>query len=983
VDALHLITYFYHPSLESCWLSFGFNCIGLDSVCIFFIFLMKVFVRIDNNLMYLWFFCRMNLLVFVVLLLICHFSLTPFNSAMAMRTSETDEEALMAFKVNLHGSPGALSSWNESTHFCEWKGVTCSPNHLKRVSALDLPLSGLVGSISPFIGNLSFLNGINLASNELYGEMPLSLNYLRSLQYINLHNNYLGGDVLTCLRNCSNLSYINVSNNQLEGQFPSWIGSEMRKLEVLDLSSNLIYGFLPPSIGNLSTLIVLDLHGNKINGGIPKDIDHLANIRGISLALNNLSGTLPHSLYNLSHMGFLSLAFNNLHGTLPPWIGNKLKNLQYLYLGRNKFTGNIPVSISNASKFIELDLSDNSLSGRIPPELGNICPKVLRLFHNNLEATVPEDWEFLYTLANCTQLNFLDLANNNFWGEIPKFLTNFSSQLQHLLLDNNHFSGPIPSSIGNVVGLTELRLNENNLDGTIPKSIGNLYNLQYLNLQHNYLSGSIPSEIGNLTYLTALCLRRNNLEGHIPAAMGNLKALTTLDLANNALSGILPDNLFSQMTMLIEVNFKNNSLIGDIPIEIGNLIMVEKLYLHQNQFSGELPTTLGKCQSLEHLTLNENHFIGSIPTFLSMLRGLVVLNLTGNSLSGTIPEILGSISGLQELYLSYNNLSGEIPEVLQNLSSLCQLDLAYNHLEGKVPTGGVFAKISPLSIEGNGGLCGGISQLRLPPCHSHHGRKSSDVLLKIIITIVSLVICVISLLLLHTVLCLRGKPRNIKATQSLLENNFPTISYNELFKATDGFATENLIGVGQYGSVYKGNLSVRTNETAMQESIGVAVKVFNLHLGSLKSFEAECDVLRSARHRNLIRIITCCSSIDFHGNDFKALVLNFMSMGNLDTWLHCNGHQQQEPRILNLTQRLQIAINVADALDYLHSDCNPSIVHCDIKPSNILLTEDFTACIGDFGLAKFLLEREDICKSPQSSQSIFIRGTIGYVAPGM
>ena len=88
-----------------------------------------------------------------------------------------------------------------------------------------------------------------------------------------------------------------------------------------------------------------------------------------------------------------------------------------------------------------------------------------------------------------------------------------------------------------------------------------------------------------------------------------------------------------------------------------------------------------------------------------------------------------------------------------------------------------------------------------------------------------------------------------------------------------------MIGVGSYGSVYKGILD--------QDGIAIAVKVFNLpRRGASKSFMSECKALRKIRHRNLVKVLSACSSLDFQGNDFKALVFELMSKGNLDGWLH-------------------------------------------------------------------------------------------------
>ncbi|PWA60550.1 Concanavalin A-like lectin/glucanase, subgroup [Artemisia annua] len=120
----------------------------------------------------------------------------------------------------------------------------------------------------------------------------------------------------------------------------------------------------------------------------------------------------------------------------------------------------------------------------------------------------------------------------------------------------------------------------------------------------------------------------------------------------------------------------------------------------------------------------------------------------------------------------------------------------------------------------------------------------------------------------------------------------------------------------------------------------VAVKVLKLAVhGADKSFIAECEALRSIRHRNLVKVITSCSTLDFQGNDFKAIVYSYMINGSLEDWLHPNmivGLESEESsRHLNFIQRLNIVIDVASALDYIHCHCRSTMVHCDVKPSNI------------------------------------------------
>ncbi|GJY06101.1 kinase-like domain-containing protein [Tanacetum coccineum] len=172
-------------------------------------------------------------------------------------------------------------------------------------------------------------------------------------------------------------------------------------------------------------------------------------------------------------------------------------------------------------------------------------------------------------------------------------------------------------------------------------------------------------------------------------------------------------------------------------------------------------------------------------------------------------------------------------------------------------------------------------------------------------------------------------------SQSSGNERFLKVSYNELLKATDGFSIANLIGEGGFNSVYKGIL--------------------------------DCDDDKFVA----VKIITTCSSVDFQGNDFKALVYEFMPNGSVHDWLHSSANTSK----LNLLQRINILRDVATALDYLHNRCQTTIVHGDLKPSNILLDADMVAHVGDFSLARLL--GTDL----NQNSSTGVKGTIGYAPP--
>ncbi|XP_020088426.1 probable LRR receptor-like serine/threonine-protein kinase At3g47570 [Ananas comosus] len=291
---------------------------------------------------------------------------------------------------------------------------------------------------------------------------------------------------------------------------------------------------------------------------------------------------------------------------------------------------------------------------------------------------------------------------------------------------------------------------------------------------------------------------------------------------------------------------------------------------------------------------------------------------------------------------------------------------------------GIFKNASEVSLIGNPKLCGGIPELHLPKCTSnafaakHHSNYKLKVIL---IPICGAILCLIIIICLLGIHHLIKNSRRKPLSRFSLRNQHMKVSYDEVFRATNGFSLENLIGTGSFGSVCKAVMNYENADI-------IAVKVLDLQQhGAFRSFMSECEALRSIRHRNLVKILTSCSSLDHRGNDFKALVFEYMPNGSLEEWLHPNACQNRPFRSLSLIQRLNIAIDVASALEYLHHEGSMLIVHCDLKPSNILLDNEMTAHVGDFGLAKFLQQPPDESSECSSTSTVGIKGSIGYVPP--
>ncbi|KAM0915117.1 hypothetical protein ACQ4PT_011026 [Festuca glaucescens] len=905
----------------------------------------------------------------------------------------TDRDALLAFKAGVTSDPtGALRSWTNDTgaaaNVCRWAGVNCSS--AGRVTSLDVSSRGIGGTLSPAVGDLEYLDFLNLTDNALSGPIPASLGKLKRLSFLSLCDNTFSGEIPGALRGLENLTVLYLNNNRLTGGVPAWLGA-MPALVYLTLNQNSLTGIIPPELATLTTIQMLRLDENSLEGDIPDGLTRLPQLRLFNVYGNHLTGEIPRGFFNMSSLQAFSIAKNAFHGELPPDAGTRSPNLLSLYLGGNRLSGPIPASLANATQLQVISLANNSFIGQVPSEIGRLCLYSLQLSGNMLTASDAGGWEFLDNLTNCNALYEILLDGNNISGAMPSSMMRLSPQFRTLSLAGNRISGMIPRDIGNLVGLQTLNLEYNLLTGVIPDGIGKLKELQELQLQGNELTGPLSSAMGDLARLLRLDLSDNSLNGSIPPSLGNLQRLTLLNLSSNGLAGHVPTELFGLSALSSAMDLSGNKLDGVLPREVGQLVKLARMALSGNRFTGDVPAELGSCQSLEFLELDGNLFAGSIPPSLSRLKGLTSLNLSSNRLTGAIPPELGQMPGLQELDLSQNDLSGGIPAGLENMTSLIELDVSDNKLDGQVPLHGVFANKTGFNMAGNSALCGGALQLRLPPCRSladSGSTRGTNLLLKIALPIIGAALC---LGILLTVLWRRRKTKSSTETtaaciRSVVNGNFyPRVSYAELAKATDGFAEANLVGAGKFGSVYLGTLFLNKakNKPAAYEAVAVAVKVFDLRqVGASKTFLSECETLRSARHRNLISIVTCCSSVDAAGGEFRALVFDFMPNSSLDRWLHPGPTDLRKRGGLSLAQRLGIAVDIADGLSYLHNSCDPPIVHCDLKPGNVLLDDDMTARIGDFGLAKLLLLDGAAAGAGNTAEStIGIRGTIGYVAP--
>lgn len=399
---------------------------------------------------------------------------------------------------------------------------------------------------------------------------------------------------------------------------------------------------------------------------------------------------------------------------------------------------------------------------------------------------------------------------------------------------------------------------------------------------------------------------------------------------------------------VVALGLPSQSLSGTISQGIGNLTKLQSVWLQNNAISGVIPSAIGKLEKLQTLDLSNNKLVGNIPSSFGDLRNLNYLRLNNNSLSGTIPESLTKIGGLTLVDLSFNNFSGSLPKISSRTFKIIGNQ---NPLNCGLSTKNDCSVVYP-------------EPLNFPPDDSSDsGGKGHRVAIAMGASFGAAFLLIV---IVGSLVWWRYRHNkqiffdvNDQYDPEVCLGHLRRYTFKELRTATDHFNSKNILGRGGFGIVYKGCLSDGTIVAVKR------LKDYNTFGGEIQ-FQTEVELISSALHRNLLRLWGFCTT-----ENERLLVYPYMPNGSVASRL--KDHVLGKP-VLDWSRRKRIALGTARGLLYLHEQCDPRIIHRDVKAANILLDEEFEAVVGDFGLAKLLDNQE-------SHVTTAVRGTVGHIAP--
>ncbi len=622
-----------------------------------------------------------------------------------------------ATSVDLAAPGSAIRSCIPFDGYTNYSGTSMAAPHVAGACALlwetqaHLPYTDIKDALIKSVDSLAVLDGKCVSNGRL-----------------NLYNALIQVGLAPECRLSDSLNLVTIFNKtngqnwdtiwNLQQPMDTWHGVTLNAegcVQRLDLFNNNLTGELPPEFANLNHLQHLWLFNNQLSGNIPPELGNLTNLTHLGLGSNQLTGTIPSEIGNLINLIHFSIKNNDLYGCFD----------ENLYSLCDSITED---NINTGNNFLALwsDFCYNGTGGCDLYSCQQTDSLALVTLYNTTNGT---DWTnkwllddpmttwYGITLNEYGCVTQIDLHDNELNGTIPPEIGRLAS-LQRLYLQSNQLTGAIPTELGNLLNLNQLWLFSNQLTGEIPSEIGNLGSLTRLGLGSNQLTGGIPPELGYLPNLIHLGLQNNSLTGCFDLSLASLcNQLITQNIStgnnfdktwenfcNDGEGFCLPTNcrqndslnlvtlydatdgenwttswnLNAPMTAwhgitlnanacVSIVDLRNNNLTGNIPIELGDLSSLERLYLSNNALTGSIPTELTSLYSLQHLWLFSNFLTGNIPPELGNLPSLTHLGIGSNQLTGSFPAELGNLDKLIHLSVKNNQLDGCFAANLRNL----------------------------------------------------------------------------------------------------------------------------------------------------------------------------------------------------------------------------------------------------------------------------------------------------------------------------
>ncbi|PON57707.1 Mitogen-activated protein kinase kinase kinase [Parasponia andersonii] len=499
----------------------------------------------------------------------------------------------------------------------------------------------------------------------------------------------------------------------------------------------------------------------------------------------------------------------------------------------------------------------------------------------------------------------IKLPNLGLSGSIGYQLTSLTS-VTNLDLGNNNLNGGIPYALP--PNLTRLNLGGNQFNGGIPYSISLMTSLQYLNISHNQIQNQLDDMFGKLSSLSTLDLSFNNIPGNLPESFSSLSSVTTMDLQNNQLTG--PIDVLANLP-LENLNVENNRFTGWIPEQLKNINLkrnVDNLTKQRHDrkdgnswSSGPAPppppgTPPANRNNRNHKSGNGNSSSNNGG------EGGKSSGIGAGGIAGIVISIF-VVGGIIAFFVIKRRSRRSSPDI-EKVDKEPFTPLASNEVQEMKSIQTSFA-LNTKTFDAPASI-----NLRPPPIERHKSFDDDDF----------------------------SKKPVVKTKSVAAPINVTSYSVADLQMATGSFSVENLLGDGSFGRVYRAQFD--DGKVLAVKKIDPAVL---LGQSSEEDFTKIVLDISHLHHPNVTELMGYCAE---HGQ--HLLVYEFHKNGSLHDFLHLSD-EYSKPLIWNT--RVKLALGTARALEYLHEVCSPSIVHKNVKSSNILLDAELNPHLSDCGLA--------------------------------